>query len=50
MDSVYAGSIAGLAIFGAGLLCGLLYFVYECRRTGVVMSREQALLSMDSDV
>lgn len=44
MDSVYAGSIAGLAIFGAGVIFCFAYYAYECRRSRVIMSREEAML------
>jgi hypothetical protein len=43
MDPVYAGSIGGLAIFGAVILCGAVYFAFECRQRRY--SRQDSLIS-----
>ena len=43
MDPVYAGSIGGFAVFGAVILCGGVYFAYECRQRRY--SRQNSLLS-----
>jgi hypothetical protein len=50
MDPVYVGSISGLAMFGASILCCLSYFAYECRRYTSASRQEALLRQMDAEV
>lgn len=46
MEPAYAGSIGGLAVMGAVILCGVVYFAYECRHAHIIRrSREESFLS-----